>query len=784
MFLFLALFILAATRSMCKGQHENNCKVVPKDPYIEVGSDTEIVCQTSCVSGKIFWTLNSRRIDESQSSAVNSSHTVLTLRNFTLQRATLECRSANTHLVLGGTTIQTYSKPSNISCILDHKDQPSDEELSLEPSPDWFTCNWQHQIDSKQKINYTVLYDSPYTHHAEICKSQITNCITIEPSAKMEYFSNFTITVRAEADTWKADSDPREFKPLHILKMARPQLRVTPSSDHVFVQWSRSSFSSKCGCEVKYSKAVDKGAPAVLRRKNLSERSDGEDTIEKWDSCSNYTFSVRCALDKAPWSNWSKNKTVLTKLNKRDFKLRLWRKVAEPEGNGVRKVHAMWTEIPSTCQDTFTYTIKVTPYKDAMVGVNYTDTSCGSSTCDVYVNQDAHRMRLTVLHNETLLVEDSVCVPAVGESLPQVTDIQTSTLEGVLLVSWKASTEPVTGYMIDWTHDGNQYYWKESNCTNTTLPDHKQPYNITVTPLFDDETGHGTQALQICSRVGDPGDVTIQVQADAKSALVSWNVKSQEACSGVVVNYTVFYGIQNGPQLNVPVDGTEQFISLNNLNPDTYYSVQVNATALTGTATSRETFFQTKRFDAQLITAVGVCGSIVILLVLSLGVCCAVRWNKFREKPVPNPAFSSLALWPAPSPQEGTCPFQPFNNPTESVCDRVYTGESQRTPTSPLATGCDGIPACDQTGEYVDPATGPALVDPVEPVETQHLSSPDDSTALLPSENSPYRSQSSAENSASKFNKQCKRVPLKQIEKIAPVTVYVTLDMLQQGQGR
>ncbi|XP_068564446.1 interleukin-6 receptor subunit beta-like [Cebidichthys violaceus] len=779
MSLFIALFILAATPSMCQGQHENNCKVVPEDPYIEVGSDTEIVCQTSCVSGKVFWTLNGRRIDESQSSTVSSSHAVLTLRNFTHQRATLECWSANTQLVLGGTTIQTYLKPSNISCILDHEDQ------SEESSPDWFTCNWQHQVDPPQKINYTVLYESPKTGQAKICKSQRTNCRTT--ADKISFLDDMTITVRAEADTWKADSDPREFEPPHILKMIRPQLRVTPFSDHVFVVVYRSTSSEKCRCEVRYSKAADEGAPSVLRHKNLSEGNLGTDTIEKWDSCSNYTFSVRCALYNAPWSDWSENETVLTKLNKRDFKLRLWRKVAEPEGNGVRKVQAMWTEIPSTCQDTFTYKIKVTPYKEHMVGVDYTDALCDSSTCDVYVNQDAHRIQLTVLHNETLLVEDSVYVPTARESLPRVTDLQTSTLEGIILVSWKASVEPVTGYMIDWTHDGNQYYWKESNYTNTTLSDldKQQPYNITVTPLFDDKTGHGTQALQICSRVGDPGNVTIQVQVvNAKSALVSWNVKSQEACSGVVVNYTVFYGTQKEPQLNVTVDGTKQFISLTNLNRDTEYSFLVTATAVTGTTTSREAFFKTKRFDPQLITAVGVCGSIVITLVLSLGVCCAVQWKKFKEKPVPNPAFSSLAVWPAPSHQEGTFPFQPFSNPSESVCDRVYTEETRQTPPSPLATGCDGNPACDQTGEYVDPDTGPAPVDPVEPVETQHLSSPDDSTALLLSENSPYRSQTSAENSASRSNKQCRHVPVKQTEKIAPVTVYITLDMLQQGQGR
>lgn len=52
--------------------------------------------------------------------------------------------------------------------------------------------------------------------------------------------------------------------------------------------------------------------------------------------------------------------------------------------------------------------------------------------------------------------------------LPEVTDIQTSTLEGVILVRWKAPV-PVGGYMIDYTHDGNHYYWKESKYTNATL---------------------------------------------------------------------------------------------------------------------------------------------------------------------------------------------------------------------------------------------------------------------------------------------------------------------------
>lgn len=43
-----------------------------------------------------------------------------------------------------------------------------------------------------------------------------------------------------------------------------------------------------------------------------------EMTVEKVESCSYYTFAVRCALDEAPWSDWSQENTVLTKLNSKN----------------------------------------------------------------------------------------------------------------------------------------------------------------------------------------------------------------------------------------------------------------------------------------------------------------------------------------------------------------------------------------------------------------------------------------------------------------------------------
>lgn len=771
MYTILLLFIQCVVPSICKGQHDNTCDVFPKDQYIEMGSSIEIVCQT-CAHSNVFWTLNNRPLDKSLSNTINSTQTVLSLNNFTHHSAVLQCHSADTLQILGGTTIRTYSKPRRISCILDYVNQ------DVDGTPQVLICSWEHQADPSMTINYTVwCASSSHFSPSELCNSHETVCI----SKHIHIFSNFSVVVRAETSDWKAYSDPYEFKPYHILKMIRPKLAVTAFSDDLLVVWNRSLSSTKCHCQVKYNKDLptDKGSQEWVLNKTLNPKEQGKISIEKVDSCINYNISVRCALDQAPWSSWSNEKKVLTKLNRSHVSLRLWRKVTELDQNRVRRVHVMWADIPSTCQGAFKYIVKQMPYEEDRNAENYT--SCGNSTCDVDVDQDAQRLILTVFHDESLLAEDSVYVPAVGESLPQVTDMQTSTDEGVILVSWKAPIQPVSGYMVDWTHNGNQIYWKETNYTNTTLSGllDKKPYNITVTPLFGNRTGHSMQALHICSRVGDPGKVDIiSVKAYDKSAFVSWDIKSVE-CSDVVTNYTVFYGTL----LNVTVDSKKQDVFLKDLNPETQYRVYVEARALTGITRSTERFFTTKKFDPRLITTLSVCGSIVIVLVLSLGLCCTVQWKKLKDKPVPNPGLSSVALWLSPSHQKGRCPF---HNPSASPCDLIYTEETQRASTPPPDADCSGHLTTDQTEEYTDSVIilAPHTKDeiPVEP-----LSSPEESTALFSSESSsfnPYRSQTSGEVSSPRSSKQSKPIPVKRQGKATLKTVYVTLDMFEQGQSR
>lgn len=776
MYSCLNLFILVLFPSFCVGWHDNICSIVPKDPFIAVGSNATVVCRSSCVPGEIFWTLNNERVDESLSQRIeNSSDTVLHLGNFNYKRATLLCHSVYNKQVLGGTTIRTFTRPRKLSCILH-----SENDKTWQGLPDDFTCSWEHVRHSSLEINYTVLLISPGNEQKKLCESHVSNCTTKyedNVAESIPFTKNSTVIVRAETIAWKAESDPFNFNPAHILKIIPREVNVTAFSDHLLVEWNQLTVRELDRCQVKYRQASGEETLKAVDLKALNI------TIKNVESCMDYHVSVQCASKHAPWSDWSQEKTVWTKLRQRDVQLLPWGIVSEPENSGARKVHVMWKANLSRCEGTFTYAVKQIPLNDEE---NYTSILCGNSSCDLTVDQHAHRIILTVFHDEAVLAEGSIYIPAIAETFPRVTDIQTFSLDHGFLVMWR-SVPDVSGYMIHWTHDENDFHWKETKFTNATLFDllDKTPYNMTVTPLFADKIGHGTQVSQICSRVGDPGNVNItDVQTNDRSAQVSWNIKSQEVCSGVVVSYTIFYGMQLVPEFNVTVDNTKESIILKNLNPDTQYSVHIEATGPTGTTTSNEWLFKTKRFDPELIIVLGTAGSIIIFLMLFLGLCCAIQWKKFNEKPVPNPGLSSLALWPSTGTQKGTRPLEPFNNPSDSICERIYTEEPLQTPTPspPATTECNPSinPPSDQTEDIPDPvslsASDPESETQTDATETPQPSSPGENTALLPVESgpfNPYRSQNTIEISAIKTCRQ--RLP-----PVKTQTVYVTLDMFEQ----
>uniref|UniRef100_A0A096MBL2 Interleukin-31 receptor subunit alpha-like n=1 Tax=Poecilia formosa TaxID=48698 RepID=A0A096MBL2_POEFO len=601
------------------------CDVYPKDLYVEQNSSVEIVCQTSCSNnGKVFWTLNGIHISESLSKTINATHTVLSLRNFTQSSAAVQCHSSYGDQLLGGVTIRTYSKPKNITCVL-HYDVNKPNGV-----PKLFTCSWEHHMDSSQ-TNYTILKYVNSNSSVEICKSQGVNC-THNSTRLADDILDYIIKVRAKTQYWETDSDPYVFDPHSITKINPPKnLKITPSSEHLSVKWD----PDEPRCQVKYYKVGKSTFWKLVAGISVF-------TIEEVESCINYNVSVRCASERGLWSEWSPEKTAFTKLSRSRIRMGLWRKVAELGKNGKRKVHLMWKGIPSTCREAFL--VKQVAYNDNTTTGNYTYTSCGSSSCDVDVDHRSHRLYLTVSDSGALL--DSVYVPAVGDaSLPEVWSIKTtkSRMRGVIQVSWNVSEKPVSSYIIDWTHDGCRYFWKETTFTNATLFG-RTPYNITVTPLFNNISGHSIHANPFCSSMGVPEDIDVKVEeVDDKSAFVKWDIKSQNPCNDVDT-YTIFYEAQ-GLQHNVSVSGSEDGVWLKDLKPNTHYNVRVQATGDNETNMSSKVHFITNKYDPRLIKALSICGGILVVLVLSIGLTCAVQWKKFNDKPVPNPRLSSVAKW-------------------------------------------------------------------------------------------------------------------------------------------
>lgn len=131
---------------------------------------------------------------------------------------------------------------------------------------------------------------------------------------------------------------------------------------------------------------------------------------------------------------------------------------------------------------------------------------------------------------------------------------------------------------------------------------------------------------------------------------------------------------------------------------------------------------------------------------------------------------------------QGTCPL--FSNPSESICERIYTEEHRKTP-PPATSECNPIvnPVSDQTEDIADLVSVSALdllsETQADATETPQRPSPGENTALLPVESrpfSPYCSQNTIEISPTKTSRQC-LLPVKS------QTVYVTLDVFEHHES-
>lgn len=147
-------------------------------------------------------------------------------------------------------------------------------------------------------------------------------------------------------------------------------------------------------------------------------------------------------------------------------------------------------------------------------------------------------------------------------------------------------------------------------------------------------------------------------------------------------------------------------------------------------------------------------------------------------------AFNFVDL-PTFSYLKGFHPAQPFHHPSEILPDRVDTEEAQITTVSPPNEGGYENLICEQAKKCAVSNETPSS-NQHNSVETHQMSFSNESIELLSSESclsNPYRTQSPVENPAQRTAKQFRLVPVKQRDRTTSQTVYVTLDMFEQGHS-
>ncbi|KAG7476932.1 hypothetical protein MATL_G00087990 [Megalops atlanticus] len=642
---------------VCKGQSEKErCDVLPKDPTVKMGEDVQIMfkipdsglCSNVPLHSrrKLFWMLNDKIIPEGLYTVINSTIPAVTIRNFTLQSGTVTCHMDvdGNDVVLGGTTVKAFfppMKPTNISCTTILKEG--------------FTCYWDSGRDTSLDTSYTV--HRKFGMELDNCTSKSSPC-TFDIEVLTD---NNTIWVEAKNAVGRTESDRVDLNPFSTVKIRPPKNLVAEpvfNSLDVQVAWERAeNMQFPLICVVQYLyRDGSSSHKRVINSTLMGNDSSQTLRIRVERPCTNYTISVRCALDdpdwSPKWSDWSPEVIVLSSLEVDTMQLHLWRKIDAPDETGRRTAQLVWKGFPESCKITEGYRVTIKDENNQTKAELFKPTDLTTSRI---LDKWAYTISIAAYMNKSAFSEDSISVPAIGKELPPVGDAQAFSHNGQIHVSWSPPNGSVNGYMVDWSADADDYRWLETQATNATL--NGQPfklYRITVTPLYDKEPGKET-TLQAYSKEGAPGKVSNLTVSEVTltGARVSWPAVPRNECCGFVVNYTVFYKAKAGSELSVTVNNTHVY--LDNLQPYTEYNVHVMANSVAEGRNSSFTFFTTRIYGSSFIIALSIIGGVAVMVFLTTGLVCFILVNKRISQSVPDPSLSKVALWPPQHCQKDPC---------------------------------------------------------------------------------------------------------------------------------
>ncbi|XP_077318833.1 interleukin-6 receptor subunit beta isoform X4 [Lithobates pipiens] len=676
-FSFCAVIIAAG------GSSASSCtSISPQIPFAEAYSNVTAYCilNHTCLlqnnynikSNELYWEVDDRRIQPSQYTVINETTSRVTYQPTSISVNLLSC-STDLHGQIKTTLMGTFinvgfppEKPENLSCICYNREK--------------LTCTWRPGRPTMIPTTY-ILKQKGEKEERPGCKSNNDTCTLY--NADFQLFIDTTFQVVATNGLGTAESDELRLDIINILKPNPPEIEKVVSLSQLQkalkIEW-KNPLTTESLFPFKYNLRYRKKDSTEWEQvpPNDIDKTRNSYTLQDLQPYTKYILSLRCKLqnNKGYWSDWSKEYEAMTPESAPSQAPEFWRKIGDPDSNGVRTVWLMWKDLGTYANgEILGYNITIGRSK------NFLDAYAlpkQDRQYNITVPKDAVQVSVVAYNKYGASPSSVLVIPDVKNRvmLPSEIDVKAFPKDGKLWVEWTAPTKSVLGYVIEWCANsdsqGCEVEWQRepSTVNGTFLRGDLKPfvyYLIKVYPLY--KTGFERPryvAAYLQQGIPEEGPIVRHKSVEKTKAVIEWEPVPLEKRNGFITNYTLKYKAKNGQETTVALNSTQTEYMMTSLTGNTVYSVSVTASNEIGGKEGLPFTFSTNRFDTGEVEAIVVSSCIGFLLLVLIGgiLLCNKRdlIKKHIWPNVPDPSKSNIAQWSPQTPTRHEPKSHPFQD--------------------------------------------------------------------------------------------------------------------------
>ncbi|XP_077318832.1 interleukin-6 receptor subunit beta isoform X3 [Lithobates pipiens] len=678
-FSFCAVIIAAG------GSSASSCtSISPQIPFAEAYSNVTAYCilNHTCLlqnnynikSNELYWEVDDRRIQPSQYTVINETTSRVTYQPTSISVNLLSC-STDLHGQIKTTLMGTFinvgfppEKPENLSCICYNREK--------------LTCTWRPGRPTMIPTTYILkqLWKGEKEERPG-CKSNNDTCTLY--NADFQLFIDTTFQVVATNGLGTAESDELRLDIINILKPNPPEIEKVVSLSQLQkalkIEW-KNPLTTESLFPFKYNLRYRKKDSTEWEQvpPNDIDKTRNSYTLQDLQPYTKYILSLRCKLqnNKGYWSDWSKEYEAMTPESAPSQAPEFWRKIGDPDSNGVRTVWLMWKDLGTYANgEILGYNITIGRSK------NFLDAYAlpkQDRQYNITVPKDAVQVSVVAYNKYGASPSSVLVIPDVKNRvmLPSEIDVKAFPKDGKLWVEWTAPTKSVLGYVIEWCANsdsqGCEVEWQRepSTVNGTFLRGDLKPfvyYLIKVYPLY--KTGFERPryvAAYLQQGIPEEGPIVRHKSVEKTKAVIEWEPVPLEKRNGFITNYTLKYKAKNGQETTVALNSTQTEYMMTSLTGNTVYSVSVTASNEIGGKEGLPFTFSTNRFDTGEVEAIVVSSCIGFLLLVLIGgiLLCNKRdlIKKHIWPNVPDPSKSNIAQWSPQTPTRHEPKSHPFQD--------------------------------------------------------------------------------------------------------------------------